>query len=363
MVAACVQPQPVTSCLAGDKNGMDRIMLEVIVSSLVTRPEHIRPFLTCTLLSAEHVVDNKATADWQDRVVGAFKASIGSLQHQGFVQWRPDKGGGGGAGAYEARPLARATIAAGLTTRDALVLHEDVTDFVAAANLEADLHFMYLIAPVQKDTYIEWGTINRVLNDSGREKRKSVQKVVELAGINLNLARRKAQFQCKSFTPKVRTGNVATLRALAVHSSSCAAAACTRFMHVFSALQMLVGFVVQTFSWCLAATAPPPSPRSLGPCRAHAQAHAAASSATAAVQEPEYNDGKRVGPPDAERKLYKLFLAFVLEALVDEVPVETVIKTFYNPKGDRAQALVKPVQELQVRRRTRPRCTLLCRRT
>jgi hypothetical protein len=69
------------------------------------------------------------------------------------------------------------------------------------------------------------------------------------------------------------------------------------------------------------------------------------------LQPGEYVKGKRV-KQDEPRKLYKLFQALLLEALVSEVPVVAVIKTFFPCSHLAEEAAVsrhlKEVKDLQV---------------
>jgi hypothetical protein len=196
-----VQPQPVASCLSEDKNGMNRIMLEVVASRLITRPEHIRPFLLCTLLSAQHFEDGKVTPEWVSSVQGACISSLKQLCNQGFVRWRPDEGATRGSeGTYEPQPLARATISAALPPSQAMLLYEDVSEFVDGANLRSDLHFLYLIAPAVEDKFVKWQNVHRVLD--ARCKNGSGRKVAELAKIDLRLAFKERGRE--GFTPQVR---------------------------------------------------------------------------------------------------------------------------------------------------------------
>lgn len=69
------------------------------------------------------------------------------------------------------------------------------------------------------------------------------------------------------------------------------------------------------------------------------------------MQKGVYDKGKRV-KPDELRKLYKLYHALVLEALVDETPVRDIIKVYYPCSDVSAETAYnlfhKAVQELQV---------------
>ena len=89
MTSAHVQPAAVRSCLSEDKRGMDRIMLEVVVSGCVTKPQDVGKFVQCTLLCAEQAQKAEEAAEasaektaWQAKVVGGCIRSLKTLNEQ-----------------------------------------------------------------------------------------------------------------------------------------------------------------------------------------------------------------------------------------------------------------------------------------
>jgi hypothetical protein len=70
------------------------------------------------------------------------------------------------------------------------------------------------------------------------------------------------------------------------------------------------------------------------------------------VQVGEYKYGKRV-KPDEGRKLYKLYQALILEAIVSEAPLSQVISVYYpcqGMKADKAEGVFgKEVKQMQAR--------------
>ena len=238
-----MQPQPVASCLSADKRGMDRIMLEVVVSGLVVTPADIHQFVTCTLLSAandpryvaaegasadEQAVKALAAAQWQQNVVKVCQASIQALGHQGFIAWIAPKpapeseaagcggdsdkpadkpAGAGRAGAdkgrFEATKLGAAAVAAGLQPEDALMMNEDVQTIARAVNLESDLHLMFLVAPVATNEYLNWQHVHKVLTEAAR-RRATVRTVAQLSGVDVLEAERRARAHAQGWWPEVR---------------------------------------------------------------------------------------------------------------------------------------------------------------
>jgi hypothetical protein len=69
------------------------------------------------------------------------------------------------------------------------------------------------------------------------------------------------------------------------------------------------------------------------------------------MQKGEYSRGRRV-KADELRKVYKLYQALILEALVDEVPTAIVVEKFFPNSGGTLQSRInrylKDVQDLQV---------------
>lgn len=70
------------------------------------------------------------------------------------------------------------------------------------------------------------------------------------------------------------------------------------------------------------------------------------------MQPGEYEKGRRI-KADEPRKLYKLYQALLLEALVDETALPTVIRTFFPVKHLSEEAMLgrhlKEVKDLQAR--------------
>ena len=309
-----MQPQPVASCLSADKRGMDRIMLEVVVSGCVTTPSDISQFVRCTLLSAAHseaapvatpapcgAAAPHRGAAWQQAVVDGCRTSLTELGDQGFIEWvKPEADAPeGDKGQFRPCKLGRAAVAAGLQPLDALMMNEDVHLLARAVNLESDLHLMFLVAPVAPSAYLDWQHVHRVLAEAQR-KRPVVRKVCELSQVKLSVAAWLARSGRKGWKPEVRTRSCAReLRSAICEKLQCACNAVSR----------------------------PASPLCSGR-RLWTRQGATPDAVLHWAQKGEYVHGQRT-KPDENRKLSKLYQALVLEAVVDEMPIDDVLRQFF----------------------------------
>jgi DNA polymerase theta len=202
-----MQPEPVSSCLTIAKRGMDRIMLEVVVSGCVTTPADILKFVRCTLLSADHLHGNAScdgpNIEWQTAVADGCRKSLQKLGAQGFLEWvKPDPLDPTSRGCYRPLKLGRAAVAAGLQPEDALMMNEDVHMLARAVNLESDLHLMFLIAPVSQTDYLDWAHVHSLLKEAHR-MRAVVRDVCSLSDIKLHHAEKCAARQMRGWRPEV----------------------------------------------------------------------------------------------------------------------------------------------------------------
>jgi hypothetical protein len=195
------------------KRGMDRIMLEVVVSGCVTTPQDIFKFVRCTLLSAEHTfagpssptavpVGGPAARDaaaWQQGVASGCKQSLRKLGEQGFIEWVQQAEC---PGRFQPCKLGHAAVAAGLEPGAALMLNEDVQMLARAVNLESDLHLMLLVAPVAPTDYVDWMHVARTLREAYTQ-RANVREVCRLSGIRLHVADKLAARQARGWRPEV----------------------------------------------------------------------------------------------------------------------------------------------------------------
>lgn len=94
------------SCLADDKNGMMRALLEVVASGMVKTAADVQRYVRCTLLNATQPFEE---------VVKAAQDSLRWLCHKHLVEW--DKN----AEIYNITPLGRAAFSSSLSPEESLV--------------------------------------------------------------------------------------------------------------------------------------------------------------------------------------------------------------------------------------------------
>lgn len=94
------------SCLADDKNGMIRALLEVVAGGVVQTAADVQRYVRCTLLNATQPFEE---------VVKAAQESLRWLCHKQLVEWdRTSR-------LYTTTPLGRAAFSSSLSPEESLV--------------------------------------------------------------------------------------------------------------------------------------------------------------------------------------------------------------------------------------------------
>lgn len=130
------------SCLADDKNGMMRALLEVVASGMVKTAADVQRYVRCTLLNATQPFEE---------VVKAAQDSLRWLCHKHLVEW--DKN----AEIYNITPLGRAAFSSSLSPEESLVVFEDLAKAREGFVLASDLHLIYEVTPTYVDLEPDWG--------------------------------------------------------------------------------------------------------------------------------------------------------------------------------------------------------------
>ncbi|KAG0620039.1 hypothetical protein M758_4G184200 [Ceratodon purpureus] len=130
------------SCLADDKNGMMRALLEVVAGGVVQSAADVQRYVRCTLLNA--------TQPFED-VVKAAQDSLRWLCHKQLVEW--DKT----SRLYTSTPLGRAAFSSSLSPEESLVVYEDLAKAREGFVLASDLHLLYEVTPTYVDLEPDWG--------------------------------------------------------------------------------------------------------------------------------------------------------------------------------------------------------------
>ncbi|KAH9571445.1 hypothetical protein CY35_02G094300 [Sphagnum magellanicum] len=138
MKSAC---QPLQSCLADDKNGMMRALLEVVAGGVVQSAADVQRYVRCTLLNATQPFD---------QVVKAAQDSLRWLCHQHLLSWNSD------SQLYTSTPLGRAAFGSSLSPEESLVVFEDLVKAREGFVLASDLHLLYEVTPTYVDLEPDW---------------------------------------------------------------------------------------------------------------------------------------------------------------------------------------------------------------
>lgn len=94
------------SCLADDKNGMMRALLEVVAGGIVRSAVDVQRYVRCTLLNATQPFEE---------VVKAAQDSLRWLCYKRFLEWNES------AEIYATTPLGRAAFSSSLSPEESLV--------------------------------------------------------------------------------------------------------------------------------------------------------------------------------------------------------------------------------------------------
>ena len=98
--------QPLLSCLAEDKNGMTRAILEVVAGGIVQSANDVERYVKCTLLNS--------TQSFQE-VVKSAQDSLHWLGHRKFLEWDRN------TELYCCTPLGKAAFGSSLSPEESLV--------------------------------------------------------------------------------------------------------------------------------------------------------------------------------------------------------------------------------------------------
>lgn len=119
---------PLCSCLAEDRNGMVRALLEVVASGIVQTANDIHCYVKCTLLSSTQPFEE---------VVSSAKDALKWLCHQRLIAWDET------LQVYNTTPLGRAAFGSSLTPEESLV-----RDRSYGGALKAKSHLLYILIKV-----------------------------------------------------------------------------------------------------------------------------------------------------------------------------------------------------------------------
>ncbi|OQD84425.1 hypothetical protein PENANT_c013G03918 [Penicillium antarcticum] len=132
----------IESCLAPEKRGLKRALLEAIATGLVSGCDAIKEYVRCTLL-------------WRsvDRRIAyiIMKSALQELVDEELIIFRDDE-------SYGSTPLGQAIVASAFSPEDGIFVHEELKRAIQAFVMDGDMHVFYMFTPLQAamNTPIDW---------------------------------------------------------------------------------------------------------------------------------------------------------------------------------------------------------------
>ncbi|EAW08211.1 DEAD/DEAH box helicase [Aspergillus clavatus NRRL 1] len=132
----------IESCLAPEKRGLKRALLEAIATGLVSGCEAIKEYVRCTLLY--RTVDKKLAYT-------IMASSLQELVDEELLILREDE-------SYEATKLGQAVVASAFAPEDGLFVHEELKRALKAFVMDGEMHIFYMFTPIQvaMNIQIDW---------------------------------------------------------------------------------------------------------------------------------------------------------------------------------------------------------------
>ncbi|XP_024542477.1 helicase and polymerase-containing protein TEBICHI-like isoform X1 [Selaginella moellendorffii] len=134
--------QPLQSCLAEEKNGMMRALLEVVAGGIVQSAQDVNRYVRCTLLNSTQPFDD---------VVKSAQDSLRWLCHKRLIEWDQE------LQIYKITPLGKAAFGSSLSPEECLVVFEDLAKARESFVLASDLHLVYEVTPIHVELEPDWG--------------------------------------------------------------------------------------------------------------------------------------------------------------------------------------------------------------
>ncbi|OJJ03195.1 hypothetical protein ASPVEDRAFT_53684 [Aspergillus versicolor CBS 583.65] len=146
----------IESCLAPEKRGLKRALLEAIATGLVSGVEAVKEYVRCTLLY--RTVDKKLS-------YSIMNSALQELAEEKLIYNSDDE-------SYVATQLGQAVVASAFAPEDGLFVHEELKRALQAFVMDGDMHIFYMFTPLQiaAQTQIDWPIFRDqldVLDESG----------------------------------------------------------------------------------------------------------------------------------------------------------------------------------------------------
>ncbi|BCR84313.1 DEAD/DEAH box helicase [Aspergillus chevalieri] len=132
----------IASCLAPEKRGLKRALLEAVATRLASGCEAIKEYVKCTLLC--RTLDKKIAYSIMD-------SALRELVDEKLLRLTDDE-------SYEATQLGQAVVASAFAPEDGLFVYEELKKALQAFVMDGDMHIFYMFTPLQvaASTQIDW---------------------------------------------------------------------------------------------------------------------------------------------------------------------------------------------------------------
>lgn len=132
----------IESCLAPEKKGVKRALLEAITTRLISGREAVNDYVRHTLLSR--------TID-KDEMSKMVDSTLQELLDADLLRLKPD-------GSYEPTQLGQAIVGSSFSPEDGLFVYEELKKGLQAFVMDGEMHVFYMFTPVQMGppSEIDW---------------------------------------------------------------------------------------------------------------------------------------------------------------------------------------------------------------
>ncbi|KAL4877149.1 hypothetical protein BJY04DRAFT_230945 [Aspergillus karnatakaensis] len=151
----------IESCLAPEKRGLKRALLEAVATGLVSGIEAIKEYVRCTLLY--RTVDKKLS-------YSIMNSALQELLEEKLIHTDDSE-------SYVATQLGQAVVASAFAPEDGLFVHEELKRALQAFVLDGDMHIFYMFTPLQiaATTQIDWPTFRDQLDELDESGLRALQ--------------------------------------------------------------------------------------------------------------------------------------------------------------------------------------------
>ncbi|PYI15226.1 DNA-directed DNA polymerase theta [Aspergillus violaceofuscus CBS 115571] len=156
----------IESCLAPEKRGLKRALLEALATGLVSGYDAIKEYVRCTLLY--RTVDRKLA-------YSIMQSALQELVKEELAHVDDDES------SYSATQLGQAVVASAFAPEDGLFVHEELKRALQAFVMDGDMHIFYMFTPLQlaAGTHIDW----RIFRDQLDNLDESGLRALQFVGV------------------------------------------------------------------------------------------------------------------------------------------------------------------------------------